>query len=77
MSYISFFIYFIGLYLYMLVVRTFSVENIKLRVYVAIGWGKFILCFLANCTTFTFIRLRIMYLMSTLNKIFVSLSKDS
>ncbi|ROT84638.1 putative diuretic hormone 44 receptor, partial [Penaeus vannamei] len=28
-----------GLYLYMLVVKTFSVENIKLRVYTLIGWG--------------------------------------
>ncbi|XP_071446239.1 diuretic hormone receptor-like [Hetaerina americana] len=28
-----------GLYLYMLVVETFTVENIKLRVYVIIGWG--------------------------------------
>ena len=30
-----------GLYLYMLVVETFTGENIKLRVYVIIGWGKF------------------------------------
>ena len=29
-----------GLYLYMLVVETFTGENIKLRVYVIIGWGK-------------------------------------
>jgi hypothetical protein len=29
-----------GLYLYMLVVETFTGENIKLRVYVLIGWGK-------------------------------------
>ncbi|XP_069942233.1 diuretic hormone receptor [Cherax quadricarinatus] len=28
-----------GFYLYMLVVKTFSVENIKLRVYTLIGWG--------------------------------------
>nr|QRN45474.1 diuretic hormone receptor CRF-DH isoform X2 [Carausius morosus] len=28
-----------GLYLYMLVVETFSAESIKLRVYIAIGWG--------------------------------------
>ncbi|XP_045137695.1 LOW QUALITY PROTEIN: diuretic hormone receptor-like [Portunus trituberculatus] len=28
-----------GFYLYMLVVKTFSVENIKLRVYILIGWG--------------------------------------
>ncbi|XP_065200741.1 diuretic hormone receptor-like isoform X2 [Planococcus citri] len=28
-----------GLYLYMLVVRTFSTENIKLRAYLLIGWG--------------------------------------
>ncbi|XP_046390384.1 diuretic hormone receptor-like [Ischnura elegans] len=28
-----------GLYLYMLVVETFKAENIKLRVYVLIGWG--------------------------------------
>ncbi|XP_071446236.1 diuretic hormone receptor-like [Hetaerina americana] len=28
-----------GLYLYMLVVETFKTENIKLRVYVFIGWG--------------------------------------
>ncbi|KDR16173.1 Diuretic hormone receptor, partial [Zootermopsis nevadensis] len=29
-----------GLYLYMLVVETFTGENIKLRVYVIIGWGR-------------------------------------
>lgn len=28
-----------GLYLYMLVVQTFTIENIKLRVYLLIGWG--------------------------------------
>ncbi|XP_024084858.1 diuretic hormone receptor-like isoform X2 [Cimex lectularius] len=28
-----------GFYLYMLVVKTFTQENIKLRVYLAIGWG--------------------------------------
>ncbi|XP_066955927.1 diuretic hormone receptor-like [Macrobrachium rosenbergii] len=28
-----------GLYLYVLVVKTFSVENIKLRVYTILGWG--------------------------------------
>ncbi|XP_069700681.1 diuretic hormone receptor [Periplaneta americana] len=32
-----------GLYLYMLVVETFTGENIKLRVYVIIGWGAPIL----------------------------------
>lgn len=31
---------FSGLYLYMLVVETFSAENIKLKVYATIGWGK-------------------------------------
>ena len=30
----------LGLYLYVLVVQTFMAENIKLRVYAAIGWGK-------------------------------------
>ncbi|GLV46578.1 Diuretic hormone 44 receptor 1 [Carabus blaptoides fortunei] len=29
-----------GLYLYMLVVQTFTGENITLRVYATIGWGK-------------------------------------
>ncbi|XP_026320489.1 diuretic hormone receptor isoform X1 [Hyposmocoma kahamanoa] len=28
-----------GLYLYMLVVETFTAENIKLKVYITIGWG--------------------------------------
>jgi corticotropin releasing hormone receptor 1 len=35
-----------GLYLYMLVVETFTGENIKLRVYVIIGWGKATINFL-------------------------------
>ena len=30
----------VGLYLYMLVVETFSADKIKLRVYALIGWGK-------------------------------------
>ena len=30
-----------GLYLYMLVVETFSADKIKLRVYAVIGWGKY------------------------------------
>lgn len=30
-----------GLYLYMLVVETFTAENIKLKVYTTVGWGKF------------------------------------
>lgn len=30
-----------GLYLYILVVKTFTGESIKLRIYVAIGWGEF------------------------------------
>ncbi|KAL1138094.1 hypothetical protein AAG570_009789 [Ranatra chinensis] len=30
----------VGLYLYMLVVETFTRENIKLRAYVVIGWGE-------------------------------------
>ncbi|KAL1465534.1 hypothetical protein WDU94_005092 [Cyamophila willieti] len=30
-----------GLYLYMLVVETFSSANIKLRVYFIIGWGEY------------------------------------
>lgn len=38
-----------GLYLYMLVVKTFSVEKIKLQTYVFIGWGmisiEFLLCY--------------------------------
>ncbi|KAF2351714.1 GPCR family 2 secretin-like [Trinorchestia longiramus] len=29
----------LGLYLYVLVVKTFSVENIKLKVYLVIGWA--------------------------------------
>jgi corticotropin releasing hormone receptor 1 len=37
-----------GLYLYMLVVETFTGENIKLRVYVVIGWGKRILYILGK-----------------------------
>lgn len=32
----------LGLYLYILVVETFTRENIKLRMYIIIGWGKFI-----------------------------------
>lgn len=37
-----FFITFIftGLYLYLLVVKTFTGDNIKLRLYLVIGWGK-------------------------------------
>jgi len=31
---------FSGLYLYVLVVQTFIADNIKLRVYCLIGWGK-------------------------------------
>lgn len=31
---------FAGLYLYMLVVETFSGDNIRLRVYTVLGWGK-------------------------------------
>lgn len=31
---------FSGLYLYMLVVETFTAENIKLKVYTTIGWGE-------------------------------------
>lgn len=31
---------FLGLYLYMLVVETFTAENIKLKVYTTIGWGE-------------------------------------
>lgn len=29
-----------GLYLYMLVVKTFSGDNIRFNIYVSIGWGK-------------------------------------
>ncbi len=29
-----------GLYLYVLVVQTFMAENIRLRIYAAIGWGE-------------------------------------
>lgn len=32
---------FSGLYLYILVVKTFTGESIKLRIYAMIGWGKF------------------------------------
>jgi len=42
---IIFLTFFIGLYLYVLVVKTFVAENIKLRVYACIGWGKFRFCF--------------------------------
>lgn len=31
----------LGLYLYMLVVETFSGDNIKFNMYAGIGWGKF------------------------------------
>ena len=30
-----------GLYLYMLVVETFSADKIKLQAYAFIGWGKY------------------------------------
>lgn len=33
-----------GLYLYLMVVQTFTVEAVKLRVYVFIGWGEFRMC---------------------------------
>ena len=29
-----------GLYLYILVVKTFSIERVKVHIYVFIGWGK-------------------------------------
>lgn len=32
--------YLIGLYLYMLVVETFSGDNLKFNMYALIGWGK-------------------------------------
>lgn len=34
--------YFPGLYLYILVVKTFAGESIKFRIYAVIGWGKLI-----------------------------------
>jgi len=33
-----------GLYLYMLVVKTFSGDNIRFNIYASIGWGKFDVC---------------------------------
>ena len=30
-----------GLYLFILVVKTFTVDNIKIHVYATIGWGKY------------------------------------
>lgn len=46
---------FLGLYLYILVVETFTRENIKLRVYMFIGWGKCLfLMFSLNTSTLNF-----------------------
>lgn len=39
-----------GLYLYMLVVKTFSGDNIRFNIYVSIGWGKLpCVCVLGVC----------------------------
>lgn len=39
---------YIGFYLYMLVVETFSADKIRLRIYALIGWGKFPTFFLPD-----------------------------
>ena len=62
-------LFLIGLYLYVLVVQTFMAGNIKLRIYAAIGWGKW-------CSGLVVVHYRL-YFIFCVSKSFLQFSEHS